>query len=124
MNVIEPVRWADDGVGVRILDQRELPGREVYRELRTVEDAFEAIQTLAVRGAPAIGITAAMATTLAIGESDGNVNVAKRGLADACDRLNASRPTAVNLHWAVERMRRASDAHAGDMRSLRNALHN
>lgn len=122
MNVIEPVRWADDGVGVRILDQRELPGREIYRELRTVEDAFEAIQTLAVRGAPAIGIAAAMGVTLAIDEAESDVTKAARRVAAACDRLNASRPTAVNLHWAVQRMRGVADTHTGDVRSLRGAL--
>jgi methylthioribose-1-phosphate isomerase len=124
MNVIEPVRWADDGIKVRILDQRELPGREVYRELRTVEDAFEAIQTLAVRGAPAIGIAAAMGATLAIHESDADVADAKRRLVAACERLNASRPTAVNLHWAVQRVRRVAETHTGDVRSLRDALRN
>jgi methylthioribose-1-phosphate isomerase len=122
MDVIEPVRWSSKGRGVRILDQRELPIREVYQNLRTVDAVFAAIQSLAVRGAPAIGIAAAMGATLAIDESVPDVATAKRAFADACDRLNASRPTAVNLHWALERMKRSAHAQQGSVRSLLDAL--
>ncbi|HEY5061639.1 MAG TPA: hypothetical protein VII52_08900, partial [Gemmatimonadaceae bacterium] len=66
MDVIEAVKWSDAGMGVRILDQRLLPGCEVYRDLRSVDDVYCAIATLAVRGAPAIGIAAAMGVTLAL----------------------------------------------------------
>src|SRR5262252_11121236 len=65
MQPIQAVTWADDGDGVRILDQRLLPEREVYRVLRSVDEVCEAINTLAVRGAPAIGIVAAMGLALA-----------------------------------------------------------
>jgi methylthioribose-1-phosphate isomerase len=98
MDVIEPVRWSDDGAGVRILDQRELPAREVYRDLRTVDEVYDAIATLAVRGAPAIGIAAAMGMTLA---PPGRV-------AESAARLASARPTAVNLEWALDRMQRAA----------------
>src|SRR4051812_50163064 len=66
MDVIQPVGWSADGHGVRILDQRHLPERETYRDLRTVDEVYDAILTLAVRGAPAIGIVAAMGVTLAL----------------------------------------------------------
>jgi methylthioribose-1-phosphate isomerase len=56
MELIQPVAWSADERGVRILDQRQLPGREVYRDLRTIDDVCDAIRTLAVRGAPAIGV--------------------------------------------------------------------
>ena len=60
MNVIEAVRWAPDGIAVRIIDQRRLPAELVERDLRTVDDVCDAIVTLAVRGSDAIGIAAAM----------------------------------------------------------------
>ena len=55
-----PTRWTEDGEGLIILDQTELPANEVYRELRTLDAVREAIRSLRVRGAPLIGITAAM----------------------------------------------------------------
>ena len=66
MQPIQAVTWSDDGDGVRILDQRLLPEREVYRVLRSVDEVCEAINTLAVRGAPAIGIAAAMGLALSM----------------------------------------------------------
>jgi methylthioribose-1-phosphate isomerase len=114
----------DDGAGVRILDQRELPAREVYCDLRTIEQVFEAIRSLAVRGAPAIGIAAAMGATLAIDTADtaADLATARQQLVDACDRLNASRPTAVNLHWALERMKRAAQLWSGSTQTFREAM--
>ena len=102
MDVIETVRWSHDGAGVRILDQRELPLHEVYRDLRSVEEIYDAILTLAVRGAPAIGIAGAMGVALSASGVDGNdrmkcVNAAAR-------RIRSARPTAVNLGWAVDRV--------------------
>ena len=58
--IVRSVRWSDDGAGVRIIDQRQLPARETTLDLRTIDDVCDAIRTLAVRGAPAIGIAAAM----------------------------------------------------------------
>ena len=60
MSVVESVRWSADGSAVDIIDQRLLPGRLERRELRTVDDVCDAIATLAVRGAPAIGVAGAM----------------------------------------------------------------
>jgi len=90
----------DDGWSVCIIDQTELPHDFVIRSLRSVEDVAEAIAAMRVRGAPLIGATAAYGIALAMREAaDDNA------LAAACDRLAATRPTAVNLRWALHRMR-------------------
>lgn len=113
-----PIRWADDGAGVVILDQTELPEREVERELRSVEEVEEAIRSLRVRGAPLIGITAAMGVAaLATGAAGGSREPGPDGDADElfrrvrgwCNRLEQARPTAVNLRWALRRMRRVAE---------------
>ncbi|MEA3247765.1 MAG: S-methyl-5-thioribose-1-phosphate isomerase, partial [Gemmatimonadota bacterium] len=66
MEPIRAVRWSDDGGAVRIIDQRQLPGAFVERDLRTVDEVCEAVATLAVRGAPAIGVAAAMGLVAAM----------------------------------------------------------
>jgi S-methyl-5-thioribose-1-phosphate isomerase len=102
MDVIETVRWSHDGAGVRILDQRELPLHEVYRDLRSVEEIYDAILTLAVRGAPAIGIAGAMGVALSASGVDGNDRM--QCVSAAAARIRSARPTAVNLGWAVDRV--------------------
>jgi len=102
MELIQPVAWSSDGAGVRILDQRQLPAREVYRDLRSIDDVCDAIRTLAVRGAPAIGIAGAMGLTLAL--NAGDTESARTRVALAAERIRATRPTAVNLGWALDRM--------------------
>lgn len=95
---VTPIRW--DGHTLSLLDQRLLPREEVWIEYRTASEVAEAIKTMVVRGAPAIGISAAfgMAMAAASGED----------LQAAGDELRQARPTAVNLAWAVDRMLRAS----------------
>jgi methylthioribose-1-phosphate isomerase len=88
-----------DASGVRIIDQTLLPHRLEFRVLKTLEDAVEAITTMRVRGAPLIGATAAFGVALALAR-----DASDDGLGVACGRLLASRPTAVNLRWALERM--------------------
>jgi methylthioribose-1-phosphate isomerase len=66
VDIIRSVQWSDDGRGVRIVDQRELPARFVERDLRTLDDVCDAIRTLAVRGAPAIGIAGAIGLVVAL----------------------------------------------------------
>lgn len=106
---IAPVVWRGDAIA--ILDQRALPHRETVLECRTLEDVAEAIRTLAVRGAPIIGVTAAYAMALVAATSSARgVRDLLRELDEAAARLVATRPTAVNLGWAVERMRRVADA--------------
>jgi methylthioribose-1-phosphate isomerase len=110
--MIEPVRWAHDRL--ELLDQTLLPLREVVRHYARWEDVAQAIRTMVVRGAPAIGVAAAYAVVLASRESRAttfdalvaDVEVAIKGLA-------ATRPTAVNLFWALDRMRRCMLAATG-----------
>ncbi len=103
-----PVRWSDDGQAIHLLDQTLLPGEEKYLRLETLEAVAEAIRSLRVRGAPAIGITASMA--MALGTRQRVAAGSSEGLASAFEsdfeHLLATRPTAVNLSWALERMRR------------------
>jgi len=108
MAIPDPIGWGE-GRTVRILDQTLLPGEERYLELDTVDAMAEAIRTLRVRGAPLIGIAAAMGVTLA--GRDGAPSLDEVGAAAA--RLRGTRPTAVNLAWALDRMERcAADAAA------------
>jgi methylthioribose-1-phosphate isomerase len=94
---------------MQILDQTELPLNQVMRSLGTVQDVHEAILSLRVRGAPAIGIAAAYGVVVALRESIRNrdaTSTARDVALQACDYLATSRPTAVNLFWALERMRK------------------
>jgi methylthioribose-1-phosphate isomerase len=116
MAIPTPIAWTED-LGVRILDQTLLPDQERYLDLHTVEQVAEAIRMLRVRGAPLIGIAAAMGVTLET--RTGNTLDAVRA---AAATLAATRPTAVNLRWALDRMVcRAGDAVAQG-RNLREAL--
>jgi len=102
--VIAPVRWAGDRL--LLLDQTRLPREELTREFARWEDVAEAIRTLVVRGAPAIGVTAAFGVALAARQS--RATTFDSLLADietAIKGLAATRPTAVNLFWALDRMR-------------------
>lgn len=101
---IDWIGWTPDGT-VRYLDQTLLPTQEVYREARTIDDMIEAIQALRVRGAPLIGISAAMGLTAAAAQQD---TLSVEWFSDAVARLGAARPTAVNLVWALERMNSAA----------------
>jgi methylthioribose-1-phosphate isomerase len=90
-----------DGHRLHLLDQRLLPQRQSWLELTTLDEVIAAIRDLAVRGAPAIGITAAYGAVLAARELDGDPQAWRDGMA----RLHQARPTAVNLAWAIEKMR-------------------
>ena len=99
------VGWSSDHRALRILDQRHLPSAEVVRDLVSLEEVIDAIRTLAVRGAPAIGVAAAIGLVVALElESDGRGERAREQLGRFAERLVASRPTAVNLSWAVKRL--------------------
>ena len=123
MPIPSPIAWTADHA-VRILDQTLLPGEETYRALDSVDAVAEAIRTLRVRGAPLIGIAAAMGVVQAVGKRGGGgagKQVLERVL-EACKFLGATRPTAVNLQWALDRMlRRAQQACAGG-ENLRDVL--
>jgi methylthioribose-1-phosphate isomerase len=103
MEIVQAVRWSDDGTAVQIIDQRELPAREVIRELRTLDDLCEAIRSLAVRGAPAIGIAGAMGLVASVQHLSGlRRNAFLERLHSAATAIRSTRPTAVNLRWALD----------------------
>lgn len=109
MELVQAVRWSDDGTGVRILDQRYLPERIVERDLRSVDDVCDAIATLAVRGAPAIGVAAAMGLVAALCAHASEPSDRLRSRATEYGRLiRAARPTGVNLAWAIDRVLRVA----------------
>ena len=95
----ETMEWR--GRCLRILDQRELPDRVLFVDCYSVQEVSDAIRTLAVRGAPAIGIAAAYGVVLGALGDRGSVE-------SAIEELASARPTAVNLFWALERMRNAA----------------
>ena len=98
------VQWIGDLPGhVRLIDQTLLPTQVEYRDCRTVEEVWEAIRTLRVRGAPAIGVAAAMGVVVGIQAHSEPTTFAQR-LKEVADYLRTSRPTAVNLFWAIERL--------------------
>src|SRR5438132_552293 len=107
MNAPRTIVWVGDSGGfVRLIDQTQLPLTLAYRDCRTVEEVWEAIRSLRVRGAPAIGIAAAMGVVVGLqGHLDRGWDAFVNRLREACDYLASSRPTAVNLFWALERMR-------------------
>jgi methylthioribose-1-phosphate isomerase len=90
---------AGDGVTVEVLDQTRLPHQVLTKQLTSLADAAEAIRTMVVRGAPLIGVTAAYGLALAMRE-----DASDEGIRHAVDTLAATRPTAVNLRWALDRM--------------------
>ena len=123
MPIIQSVRWSDDGSGVRIVDQRLLPGDLVERELRTLDDVVSAIRTLAVRGAPAIGIAGAMGLVAVLAPNAAAPRDALLAAArSAADAIRATRPTAVNLPCALDRMLACAARVSGDGEALIAAL--
>ena len=105
--------WLDpDGLTVRVIDQSLLPHKFEIRGLQTVGDAAEAIATMRVRGAPLIGATAAYGYALAA-----RVDPSPAGLREAYEQLLATRPTAVNLRWALDEMEKAVAHHPATERA-------
>lgn len=108
MNAPRTIAWVGDHTGfVRLIDQTQLPTTLEYRDCRTVEEMWEAIKVLRVRGAPAIGVAAAMGVVLGMQSFQGRERGAYRQrLHEVAGYLRTSRPTAVNLFWALDRMER------------------
>lgn len=102
--MIKTVEWTREGV--RMIDQRLLPNEETYLLLRSWEEVAEAIKKMVVRGAPAIGVSAAMGLALGANQSVGmSVADLEDDFGYMCQVMGQTRPTAVNLFWAIERMR-------------------
>ena len=108
---MKTVEWADGKV--RMIDQTLLPTTEKFIDLTDYEQVAEAIKTMKVRGAPAIGVTAALGVALAAAKCDGTTQQILREIRRAADVLGATRPTAVNLFWGINRMLTVADANAG-----------
>jgi methylthioribose-1-phosphate isomerase len=105
MYVAQPIEWTDRGVVM--LDQRLLPAQEVSYTYADYREVAKAIRDMVIRGAPAIGVAAAMGVALGVLHSSaGSVELLRPEFAEICDTLAKTRPTAVDLFWALERMRR------------------
>ncbi len=98
--MVETIEWlaADEGGSVIMIDQRRLPREQIFVTCRTYEEVADAIRTMVIRGAPAIGVAAAMGVALGVQQ--------QADFETVCAALAATRPTAVNLFWAIERMKR------------------
>jgi methylthioribose-1-phosphate isomerase len=122
---VKTVEWHDTAAGpeVWLIDQTRLPLEEVVVRCRTAGDVARAIRTMQVRGAPAIGVTAAMGVALGAATLPGEPAVFGPALEEICRTLAATRPTAVNLFWAIERMRAcAADLDGQPVATIRRAL--
>ena len=101
--MIKTVEWTEDGVC--FIDQTKLPTEEVYVTCKTYQEVADAIRTMIVRGAPAIGVTAGMGVALGVRESQAtSKEELKREFSQICEVIGATRPTAVNLFWGIRRM--------------------
>ena len=119
---IRNIEWIGDAADghLRLLDQTRLPAETVYLDCRDVESVREAIVRLSVRGAPAIGIAAAYGCVIARRDEERGV---AGGFDGGCERLASSRPTAVNLTWAIERMRRVVPPDSETLLKLARQIH-
>jgi methylthioribose-1-phosphate isomerase len=102
--MVETIQWTDDGVVM--IDQTRLPREEAYVTCRTYIEVADAIRSMVIRGAPAIGVAAAMGVALGVLRSADRFE-------DICDTLARTRPTAVNLFWAIDRMKRLYESLGG-----------
>ncbi len=115
MRSVEPIQWTREGVVM--LDQRRLPGEVVYHTYTDYREVARAIKDMVIRGAPAIGVAAAMGIALGVEHSNAKTLAELRAEFPAiCDTLARTRPTAVDLFWAIERFKRRFDelAHAAE----------
>ena len=101
--MIQTLEWTDQGV--RYIDQTKLPTEEIYVNCTTYQEVADVIRNMVVRGAPAIGVSAAMGIALGVKNSKAeNVGDLKRDFDQICEVIGKTRPTAVNLFWAIKRM--------------------
>src|SRR5436305_6760390 len=103
--MLPTIDWQDDEIVM--IDQRKLPAEEVYVRCKTAAEVARAIKTMVIRGAPAIGVAAAMG--IALGARKSMATGTQKFAAEfhkLCELMAATRPTAVNLFWAIDRMKR------------------
>ncbi len=114
---IRPIKWENDQLV--LLDQRVLPTEERYLEFNDVKDVAKAITDMVVRGAPAIGVTAAYGVVLAARKHNPEQNKNwRRDIEQDLKILAAARPTAINLRWAIDRMRKTMSTHVSSENPL------
>src|SRR4030095_11866658 len=103
--MLPTIDWKDDAVVM--IDQRKLPAAEIYVSCKTAAEVAKAIRTMVIRGAPAIGVAAAMGIALGVRRSKatGTKQLATE-FQKICDLMAGTRPTAVNLFWSIERMKK------------------
>jgi len=122
--MIKTVEWTEEGV--RMIDQRLLPTEEKYLILRSCEEVAEAIKVMIVRGAPAIGVAAAMGLAVGLKQAVATtVADLQYDFDHMCDVMSRTRPTAVNLFWGIERMRdrfRRAAAETSDVEEIKQEL--
>jgi methylthioribose-1-phosphate isomerase len=122
--MLPTIEWQDDAVVM--IDQRKLPTKEVYVRCKTANEVAKAIKTMVIRGAPAIGVSAAMGLALGVRRSSvTGTRALSAEFLKMCDVMAATRPTAVNLFWAIERMKQrfAALAQAGaSVEDIKTAL--
>lgn len=120
--MIKTLEWT--GNGVRFIDQTKLPTEEVYVVCRNYQEVADAIRNMIVRGAPAIGVAAAMGIALGIRQSHAQeVSALRNELGQICRAMGETRPTAVNLFWAIRRMQQKFEAAAPEgVQQIKDAL--
>ncbi|MBI5599642.1 MAG: S-methyl-5-thioribose-1-phosphate isomerase [Deltaproteobacteria bacterium] len=119
--MFKTVEWKNNSVVM--LDQTLLPGKVVYRKFSDYRQVADAIKKLLVRGAPAIGVAAAMGCALgALGIKAAGLGEFRREFKKVSALMASTRPTAINLFWAIERMNRAVDSHCGGVEGLKKRL--
>lgn len=105
MRTVEPIRWTPEGVV--LLDQRRLPGEVTYQVYTDYRELAQAIKDMVIRGAPAIGVAAAMGIAIGVERSEAKTLQEMRAqFATICDTFARTRPTAVDLFWAIDRFKR------------------
>ena len=123
-SVAQPIEWTDRGVVM--LDQRLLPAQEVTHTYTSYREVAHAIKEMVIRGAPAIGVAAAMGVALGVLHSQADsLDALRPEFKEICDTLAATRPTAVDLFWAIERMKArfaAATAQSTDLSRIKNAM--
>ena len=123
MRVAQPIEWTSDGVVM--IDQRLLPAELVRHTYTDYREVASAIRDMVIRGAPAIGVAAAMGIALGVLKSDApSVSELHAEFATICETIARTRPTAVDLFWAIQRMKRRFEdvSETGDLPSLRAAM--